>query len=129
MKTPEAIHLHKKSRVLELVYSDRTFRLSAEYLRVHSPSAQVRGHGRGNEVLQAGKMNVGIVNVEAAGNYALRIIFDDGHDSGIYSWDYLYDLALNEERYWRDYLDRLNAAGLSRDPHTSVVQIIKPGDQ
>lgn len=126
MTAPQRIHLHKKSRVLELEYSEGTFRLSAEYLRVHSPSAQVRGHGKGNEVLQAGKQDVGILNVEAAGNYALRIVFDDGHDSGIYSWDYLYDLARNEERYWRGYLDRLEAAGLSRDPHTSVVNFIKP---
>lgn len=126
MTTPRRIHLHKKSKVLELEYSDGTFRLSAEYLRVHSPSAQVRGHGKGNEVLQTGKLNVGILDVEAAGNYALRIVFDDGHDSGIYSWDYLYDLARNEGRYWQAYLDRLEAEGLSRDPHTSVVHFIKP---
>lgn len=126
MTTPRRIHLHKKSKVLELEYSDGTFRLSAEYLRVHSPSAQVRGHGKGNEVLQTGKLNVGILDVEAAGNYALRIVFDDGHDSGIYSWDYLYDLTRNEGRYWQAYLDRLEAEGLSRDPHTSVVHFIKP---
>lgn len=126
MKAPQRIHLHKKSRVLELEYGEGTCRLSAEYLRVHSPSAQVRGHGQGNEVLQAGKADVGILNVEAAGNYALRIIFDDGHDSGIYSWDYLYELAVKEETYWQAYLDRLEAAGLSRDPHTSVVNFIKP---
>lgn len=126
MKAPQRVHLHKKSRVLELEYSDGTFRLTAEYLRVHSPSAQVRGHGQGNEVLQAGKVDVGILNVEAAGNYALRIIFDDGHDSGIYSWDYLYELATKEENYWQAYLERLEEAGLSRDPHTSVVNFIKP---
>lgn len=129
MKVPKAIHLHRKSRVLELTFNDGSYQLSAEYLRVHSPSAEVRGHGRGREVLQAGKINVGIKHVEAAGNYALRIVFDDGHDSGIYSWDYLYDLATTQEQLWRAYLDRLEAAGLSRDPHTSTVQIINPTDQ
>lgn len=129
MKAPTAIHLHRKSRVLELTYSDGSYRLAAEYLRVHSPSAEVRGHGQGREVLQAGKIDVGITHVETAGNYALRIIFDDGHDSGIYSWDYLYDLARKQDSHWRAYLDRLEAAGLSRDPHTRVVQIVKPADQ
>jgi DUF971 family protein len=124
VKTPSKIQLHRKSKVLELTYGDGTFRLSAEYLRVYSPSAEVKGHGPGQEVLQTGKQHVGITGLESAGNYAIRLIFDDGHDSGIYTWDYLYDLGSNQDRYWQDYLDRLEKAGKSRDPDTSIVHFV-----
>ncbi|MEX1032969.1 MAG: DUF971 domain-containing protein [Cellvibrionaceae bacterium] len=126
MKTPRKVELHKKSKVLELVYGDGTFRLPAEYLRVYSPSAEVKGHGPRQETLQSGKQKVGIEGLETAGNYAIRIVFDDGHDSGIYSWDYLYDLGNKQEEYWRDYLRRLNEAGKSRDPDTGVVKFVSP---
>lgn len=112
---PSDIRLHLKSRTLELVYPDGRFELSAEFLRVHSPSAEVRGHGIGQETLQTGKKFVGIKGVEPAGNYALKIIFDDGHDSGLYTWEYLYDLAHDLDNYWADYLRKLEAAGASRD--------------
>ncbi len=112
---PQDIKLHTKSRTLELIYSDQeSFELSAEYLRVHSPSAEVRGHGIGQGVLQAGKQLVGIKGVEPAGNYALKIIFDDGHDSGLYTWDYLYDLCHKQADYWNKYLEALSAAGETR---------------
>lgn len=112
---PRDIRLHRKSRTLELVYGDQSFELTAEFLRVHSPSAEVRGHGIGQEVLQSGKKHVGIRGIEPTGNYALKISFDDGHDSGLYTWEYLYDLAHNQTTYWQHYLDRLEAAGKSRD--------------
>lgn len=112
---PRDIKLHAKSRTLELVYSDNeAFELTAEFLRVHSPSAEVRGHGIGNGVLQTGKQLVGIRGVEAAGNYALKIIFDDGHDSGLYTWEYLYDLSHNHDHYWNRYLEALREAGETR---------------
>ncbi|MCP8686149.1 gamma-butyrobetaine hydroxylase-like domain-containing protein [Marinobacterium sedimentorum] len=112
---PSDIRLHLKSRTLELVYPDGSFELTAEYLRVHSPSAEVRGHGIGQGVLQTGKKLVGLKQVVPAGNYALKIVFDDGHDSGLYTWEYLYDLAHDCDRYWNDYLRQLEAAGASRD--------------
>lgn len=112
---PLEIKLHKRSKTLELVYADGQFELTAEFLRVHSPSAEVRGHGIGQEVLQTGKKFVGISGLEASGNYALKIIFDDGHDSGLFTWPYLHDLAHNQATYWQAYLDRLTAAGESRD--------------
>jgi DUF971 family protein len=112
---PKQIHLHKRSKTLELVYDDGRFELTAEFLRVHSPSAEVRGHGIGQEVLQTGKRLVGLKGVEASGNYALKLIFDDGHDSGLFTWAYLHDLAHNQDQYWSDYLARLNEAGASRD--------------
>ena len=112
---PRDIKLHAKSRTLELIYSDsETFELTAEFLRVHSPSAEVRGHGIGNGVLQTGKQLVGIKGVEATGNYALKIIFDDGHDSGLYTWEYLYDLSHNQDHYWNRYLEALREAGETR---------------
>ncbi|WP_290697746.1 DUF971 domain-containing protein [Amphritea sp.] len=112
---PQDIKLHTKSRTLELIYSDQeSFELSAEYLRVHSPSAEVRGHGIGQGVLQTGKQLVGIKGLEPAGNYALKIIFDDGHDSGLYTWDYLYDLCHKQATYWNKYLEALAAAGETR---------------
>lgn len=112
---PTEITLHQKSRNLELSYEDGTHHsLPAEFLRVLSPSAEVRGHTPGSGKLQVGKENVAIKDVEAIGNYAIRIIFDDNHDSGIYDWDYLYDLGVNQEAYWQDYLQQLKDAGHER---------------
>ncbi|MCP3907858.1 MAG: DUF971 domain-containing protein [Oceanicoccus sp.] len=121
---PADIKLHTQSKILELVYSnDECYELSCEYLRVYSPSAEVRGHGPGQEVLQTGKTNVTINAIEPVGNYALQLFFSDDHDSGIYSWDYLYQLGTNKEAWWQDYLERLNKAGASRDPDIQVVRI------
>jgi DUF971 family protein len=115
--TPTEVRLHQASRVLELAFSDgQRFRLPCEFLRVFSPSAEVRGHGPGQETLQVGKRQVAIDELEAVGHYALRPTFSDGHSSGIYSWDYLYDLGTRQDELWRDYLDRLAAAGAGRDP-------------
>ena len=95
----------------------QSFELPFEYLRVHSPSAEVRGHGAGQEVLQTGKENVAITNVEPVGHYALRLVYDDGHNTGLYMWEYLYELGVNQKRNWERYLDRLRAAGYARsDP-------------
>ena len=113
---PTEIKLHQASRVLEIAFNDRrTFRLPYEYLRVYSPAAEVRGHGPGQEVLQVGKREVGIKEVEPVGRYAIRPSFSDGHDTGIYSWDYLYDLGERHDKLWQRYLDRMAAAGASRD--------------
>ncbi|MEC5206317.1 MULTISPECIES: gamma-butyrobetaine hydroxylase-like domain-containing protein [Vogesella] len=113
---PEDIILHAVSRQLEIGFDDGArFTLDAEYLRVHSPSAEVRGHGVGNEVLQTGKKQVAITALEPVGHYALKIVFDDGHDSGLYSWAYLYELGAKRDQYWQDYLNRLAAAGASRE--------------
>ena len=122
--TPTKIKLHKQSRTLELHFGAEQFELSAEYLRVHSPSAEVKGHGPGQEVLQHGKQHVGINGVEAVGNYAIKLIFDDTHDSGIYTWDYLYDLGNNFDTHWQTYLDKLTEAGKGRDPNESVVKFL-----
>lgn len=111
---PTGITLHKQSKSLELAYDDLSYNLSAEYLRVYSPSAEVRGHGAGQEVLQTNKEQVGINQLEPSGNYALKIYFDDGHDSGLFTWDYLYDLATQQNIHWQDYLDRLEKAGYQR---------------
>lgn len=121
---PQKILLHKKSRQLELHFGEQEFRLEAEYLRTHSPSAEVRGHGPGEGVLPVGKQDVAISNLEKAGNYALKIIFDDGHDSGIYTWEYLYDLGANQKSYWQIYLDKLHRQGKSRAPDTNVVKFV-----
>lgn len=124
---PNKIQLHKKSRTLELGYSSgESFTLPAEFLRVHSPSAEVKGHGPGQEVLQFGKINIAIDKIAAAGNYALQIYFDDGHDSGIFTWDYLRQLSTNQENLWQAYLEKLAAAGKDRDPDTSAVKLIQP---
>ena len=113
---PTEIKLHQQSRLMEITFADGShFKLPYEYLRVHSPSAEVRGHGPGQETLQTGKRNVDIQTLEAVGNYAVKPTFSDGHDSGIYSWDTLYDLGRNHEAYWNEYLARLEAAGASRD--------------
>jgi DUF971 family protein len=112
---PTDIKLHQLSRKLEIAFDDgMQFTLSCEYLRVYSPSAEVRGHGPGQEVLQAGKEDVNIVGVEPVGNYALKLSFSDGHDTGLYSWDYLYDLGIRQDELWRAYLARLTAAGIER---------------
>ncbi len=120
---PTEVRLHRKSRLLSLVYSDGTrHELSCELLRVQSQSAEVRGHGEGERILQVGKKYVNITEVEAVGNYALRFTFDDGHDTGIYSWDYLEDLGHNQSRYWQTYLEELEKAGASRLPTIPIGQ-------
>lgn len=112
---PTSIRYRKDSRVLDVEFSDgREFALSAEFLRVHSPSAEVRGHGPGQEVLQVGKQRVTILAIEPVGNYAVRLRFDDGHDSGLYAFDELHRLGSNHDVLWADYLARLDAAGRSR---------------
>lgn len=114
---PTRIVVHRQSRALELAYDDGSaWKLPFELLRVYSPSAEVRGHGPGQEVLQTGKRDVDIVAVEQVGNYAIQPRFSDGHDTGIFSWDYLHWLGENQSRLWQDYLQRLQAAGASRDP-------------
>jgi DUF971 family protein len=114
---PTEITLHQKSKTLEVAFEDGArFNLPAEFLRVYSPSAEVVGHGEGQETLQVGKRNVGIKGLEPIGLYAIKIIFDDRHDSGLYSWDYLYGLGRDQEILWHNYLHRLEAAGASRDP-------------
>jgi len=114
--SPTEITLHQQSRVLEIGFADgKTFRIPFELMRVYSPSAEVQGHGPGQEVLQTGKRDVEVAAVEAVGNYALRPSFSDGHESGIYSWDYLYFLGSQQERLWKEYEARLEKAGVSRD--------------
>ncbi len=114
---PIEFRLKKDERVLEVDFDDgREFRLPAEFLRVESPSAEVQGHGPGQKQVVAGRRAVGIMNLEPVGNYAVRIVFDDLHDTGLYSWEYLYELGINHDRLWQDYLSALEAAGASRDP-------------
>ncbi|MEM1092683.1 MAG: DUF971 domain-containing protein [Pseudomonadota bacterium] len=113
---PTDITLHQSSRILEVAFDDgQRFELPCEYLRVHSPSAEVQGHGPDQRVLQTGKRDVNIMNVVPVGNYAVGLHFSDGHSTGLYSWKTLYDLGTNHERYWLAYLDELAAAGASRD--------------
>lgn len=119
---PTEIKLHQKSREMELSFADGSnFRLSFEFLRVYSPSAEVRGHGPGQETLQTGKRNVDIKAVEPVGNYAIQPFFSDGHDTGIYSWDLLYKLGKNKDELWADYLARLDAAGANRDVDSTTL--------
>ena len=114
-RIPTDIVLHQQSRILEVAFDDgERFRLPCEYLRVCSPSAEVRGHGPGQEVLQTGKKNVNIRSIEPVGNYAVKLVFSDGHDTGLYSWDYLYSLATDHDALWQDYLHRLQQAGYQR---------------
>ena len=121
-KKPLGIKLHKRSRELELEYAgDERYRLSCEYLRVYSPSAEVRGHGPGQEVLQTGKLNVTITDIKPVGNYAVQLVFDDGHDTGIFSWDYLRQLGAKQPQWWQRYLEQIAAAGASRDPGVQVL--------
>ncbi|GAA5236708.1 DUF971 domain-containing protein [Verticiella sediminum] len=118
---PERIVLHQRSRVLEVAFNNgETYRLPFELLRVYSPSAEVQGHGPGQAVLQTGKRDVEIRALEPVGNYGVRPIFSDGHETGIYSWDLLYELAREQDARWRDYLERLQAAGASRDAQTGA---------
>ena len=122
--TPSKIKLHKGSGELELHFPGHgAYSLSSEYLRVYSPSAEAKGHGPGQEVLQWGKKNVRIEKLEKSGNYAIRISFDDDHDTGIYSWDYLLELCLNQEALWQSYLEKLQVAGKDRDPDVQVVKL------
>lgn len=114
---PTDIKLHQKSRVLEIAFDDGShFNLSCEYLRVYSPSAEVRGHGPGQEVLQLGKENVNITQIEPVGSYAVTLHFDDGHNTGIYSWDWLHHLGKDHDELWKRYLERLEKSGVSRKP-------------
>ncbi|MEO5692186.1 MAG: DUF971 domain-containing protein [Usitatibacter sp.] len=114
---PTEINLHQVSRVLDVVFDDGArFALPVEYLRVFSPSAEVRGHGPGQETLQVGKRNVNISAIEPVGAYGVKLVFSDGHDTGIYSWEYLYELGAGEGSNWKRYLERLEQAGKSRDP-------------
>ena len=118
---PTEIKLHQQSKVLEVSFNDESrFTMPFEYLRVFSPSAEVRGHGPGQEVLQVGKKNIEIKAIEPVGQYAVVLVFSDGHDSGIYSWDYLYDLGAKQEFYWNSYLRRMEEAGASRESKTLV---------
>ena len=114
--TPTGITLHQQSKMLEIVFDDGVrYKLPFEFLRVCSPSAEVRGHGPGQETLQVGKRNVILKEIEPAGSYALKLIFDDGHDSGLYTWEYLHELGKNHDAMWQDYLAKLEAAGASRE--------------
>lgn len=124
MNTPniKTINLKKKSRCLAISYdNDLTYELSFEFLRVHSPSAEVQGHHPDQAVLQSEKAEVAIIGIETVGNYAVKLIFDDGHDSGIFSWSYLYELGSKHEQYWQEYLEKLKAAGKSRFANTQVL--------
>jgi DUF971 family protein len=115
MFKPTNINLHQKSKILELEFEDgSSFELPCEFLRVYSPSAEVTGHGPGQEVLQLAKEDTNITAIEPQGNYAIKLVFDDKHDTGIYTWKYLYELGSNYETKWQDYLDRLKAAGHQR---------------
>lgn len=114
--SPQSITLHQQSRVLEIGFSDGSeFKIPFELMRVYSPSAEVQGHGKGQEVLQTGKREVGVVALEPVGNYAVQPTFSDGHSSGIFSWDYLYFLGSKQADLWAEYLERLRAAGMERD--------------
>ena len=114
---PTDIKLHQKSRVLEVAFDDGShFNLPCEYLRAYSPSAEVRGHAPGQEIIQVGKENVNITHIEPVGTYAVCLYFDDGHSTGIYSWDWLHELGVNQEKLWKQYLERLAKAGHQRKP-------------
>jgi DUF971 family protein len=119
--TPQALTVHEKSRVLEVVFSDgAAFRIPFELMRVYSPSAEVQGHGPGQEVLQTGKRDVTLAGLEPVGNYAVKPVFSDGHDSGFFTWDFLYELGQRQQEMWQDYLQRLAAAGVDRDAPMAV---------
>ncbi|SAL58431.1 hypothetical protein AWB74_02791 [Caballeronia arvi] len=117
---PTGVVVHSKSRVLELQYGDTSYRVPFELLRVYSPSAEVQGHGPGQETLQTGKRDVTIIGIDAVGHYALQLNFSDGHNTGIYSWDILHDLATRQEALWSEYLAKLEAAGVDRDTPMAV---------
>lgn len=118
---PSDIRLHQKTRRLEIAYeSGERFELSCEFLRVYTPSAEARGHGPGQETLQTGKREVSILRIEPVGTYALRLVFSDGHDSGLYSWDLLYNLCRHHDELWQQYLQQIESRGLSRDIDTTT---------
>ncbi len=124
---PTAITSHQKARTLEIAFEDGLVAtLPYEFLRVYSPSAEVRGHGPGEEVLQVGKQDVELVDIAQVGNYAVKLTFSDGHDSGLYSWDYLYDLARQQDSLWAEYLQKLETEGASRDPAAPVPEHLRP---
>jgi DUF971 family protein len=123
-KIPTKIQLHKQSQQLELHFGAEHFLLTPEFLRVHSPSADVMGHGPNQAVLQHGKKDVTINKIERAGNYAIKLFFNDGHDSGIFTWAYLYELCATKEELWQEYLDALVHAGKTREKDTSIVKFI-----
>ena len=118
---PTEINIHKRSNTLEVRFADEGYTLTAEYLRVFSPSAEVKGHSPDQAVLQHGKRHVSFKDVEPQGNYAIKLVFSDGHDSGIYSWEYLRDLGVNFETNWSEYLSNLEKAGKSREPQFIAV--------
>ena len=122
MDAPSHITYHKIAHTLELQWDHERYELPAELLRVYSPSAEVRGHSSDQRILQTGKKNVGIKLIEPVGNYAIRIVFDDGHDSGIYAWPYLHELSTEQERFWQEYLQKLKQANASRLPNIPVNQ-------
>ena len=125
---PTALNVRTQSRVLEISFDDgKAFSLPFELMRVYSPSAEVRGHGKGQEVLQTGKRDVGVDAVEPIGNYAVKPVFSDGHDSGIFTWDYLYWLGTNQTQLWSDYLGKLHAAGHADDSGRDAATVAKPG--
>ena len=114
--TPTALTIHSQSRILEIAFSDGAqFKIPFELMRIYSPSAEVQGHGPGQEVLQTGKRDVNVVELEPVGNYAVKPVFSDGHESGLFTWDYLYHLGADQTQLWADYERRLQAAGLARD--------------
>jgi len=128
MRAPSSLKLHRKSRRLEVGYADGTrYELPCEYLRVFSPSAEVRGHTGGEPTIVPGKRNVGVDKVEPVGSYAVRLSFDDGHNTGLYSWDVLEDLGANQQRYWARYLERLGEHGLTRDSAVTKLAALPPG--
>lgn len=127
MMTPTEITLHQQSRALEIAFDDGTrYRLPYEFLRVFSPSAEVRGHGPGQETLQVGKKNISVNGVEPVGTYALKIIFDDGHDNGLYTWEYLQELGKYQKSMWQEYLSKIEAQGASREPSLQPVVVDAP---
>ena len=114
---PTGIILHQQSRAMEITFADGAcYKLPFEFLRVHSPSAEVRGHGPGQEVLQTGKRDVMLTGVEPSGSYAIKLVFDDGHDSGLYTWEYLHNLGKHQDELWQDYLQQIEMAAASREP-------------
>ena len=119
---PEIIKFRKRKNILELVFHEQLYELESELLRVLSPSAEVKGHG--NPILQTGKKHVSITGIEPVGNYAIKLIFDDGHNTGLYDWGYLYDLCIHKERYWDEYLAEIHAANASREPNANVIQLL-----
>ncbi len=126
-RIPTALTLHKASRTLEITFDDRSYELSFEFLRVMSPSAEVRGHGPGQETLQTGKRNVDIKGIEPVGHYAIRPVFSDEHDSGLYTWDFLYELCIDHDKLWEAYLQQLEAAGYTRESGRDATMVAAGG--